>query len=1145
MVSYVLAESRVNSVTKEEKELREILELARDGEGRKNYSVKAGAGGGKTTLLSKRICAQIMEGTPIEEFLVITYTNAAAAELREKITGQLKKLRQGGALTQTQKDKVSEALNTIELMQISTIHAFLLKILREYAFEAGIVLDAELLQDDADKERKKKFFDEWYYRHFDEMTTFTQDWTITQKSSGKPVDYSRSVLENTFYNLANVRETVIYDTSDRSAANQKAAEDYINFWLPKAVLFKNQLLASNPFKADKKTPQQLLTDAKNVVNLISSVEGKSVYEIADACNLSEAMGIIKDKMEKENSFYRKPATNFPLLSVMPDYPAFEPEWNFKKRYEEYMLYAEKAAKVVEYICGMQKEYQKQTDRETKVLSNEEILFRAEKLLRENSEILEKLRAGYSKIYIDEFQDTTGIQTRIMNLLAGKKGSTAGIVEYTEDKLLVVGDPKQSIYRFTGAEKAVYDMADAFIGNTPEAHGEAVSLNTNFRSNSDIVDWVNRSYTALLKTDYTPMDTDWNVQEKNSLHGVYKYATSADSYSKEDDVKAVVELVEELVDNEKFFLEEYNRNENSREARYKLRKIRYSDIMIICRNTMDMSDYVEKFAERAIPVNVQGKFDINKDQVLNNFVSLVEYFARPKNKKVRMIAAQNRGRFDVTNRGKQELLKATEEELNKLRKFFQEKNMDEAAIVQHLMSHVELYLPGQERYKPEQIRAYRIRLHQMVESCLMNNQGDLLELVTLMKKYLDTKVKREIPLESNERAVSLMNVHQSKGLTGKIVIIAKRNSSENCKFDGFKHGGKYYPSVSYTANYHKTVVKPSYGNDLDILKLAYVEEQDENIRLQYVAATRAAHALIIMPVISGRNSSPWFTEQAYQYDSLRNIRQWMEERKEDSTEYLLQEDAEKERPIMKQAQLQENLLSTEVEGLTEEISISIMPSGLEPKGVTGYVGGESGYVKEERPSANVFGTVMHRAFELLITRYEYLMSLELPEREKEVQGSIYQAILEQEEELRASDSPEDFATYLKKILGTYLETVIKPIMDSAEEVYPEYSFSFYVSKEEREGFLDTFATYFKEAKEPIEIGGQEILVNGQADLVVKHKDGTIKVYDYKSDSRNGKALKEFEESLEKKYAGQLALYQYAIGKAFGVEKVDTELIHLYR
>ena len=100
-------------------------------------------------------------------------------------------------------------------------------------------------------------------------------------------------------------------------------------------------------------------------------------------------------------------------------------------------------------------------------------------------------------------------------------------------------------------------------------------------------------------------------------------------------------------------------------------------------------------------------------------------------------------------------------------------------------------------------------------------------------------------------------------------------------------------------------------------------------------------------------------------------------------------------------------------------------------------------------------------------------------------------------------------------------------------------------EERAAFLSDFDRYVKCAKDVIEVGAGSIWVTGKTDLVVKQKDGKIKVYDYKSDAMNGKPLSLFEKSLEQKYEGQLSLYRYAIGKAFGTTDVETELIHLYR
>ena len=68
---------------------RALLRLEIPGEGQRNYSIVAGAGGGKTTMLSERISRQIELGTPIDEFVIITYTNAAANELRDKIASRL------------------------------------------------------------------------------------------------------------------------------------------------------------------------------------------------------------------------------------------------------------------------------------------------------------------------------------------------------------------------------------------------------------------------------------------------------------------------------------------------------------------------------------------------------------------------------------------------------------------------------------------------------------------------------------------------------------------------------------------------------------------------------------------------------------------------------------------------------------------------------------------------------------------------------------------------------------------------------------------------------------------------------------------------------------------------------------------------
>ena len=167
--------------------------------------------------------------------------------------------------------------------------------------------------------------------------------------------------------------------------------------------------------------------------------------------------------------------------------------------------------------------------------------------------------------------------------------------------------------------------------------------------------------------------------------------------------------------------------------------------------------------------------------------------------------------------------------------------------------------------------------------------------------------------------------------------------------------------------------------------------------------------------------------------------------------------------------------------------------------------------------------------------------------------INQAVLEQNENMRRKDKPDEFVSFLLPIVRKYISTVFAPIMavtpgGEKPEVYTEYSFSFFVDASERAAFIDKFGKYLKHADREGGIpSGCKIWVNGQADLVVKQADNTIKVYDYKSDAMRGKPLQEFEASCAAKYEGQLALYRYAVGKSFGVkpDDVKTELVNLYR
>lgn len=1142
-------------MSKEEQELRNRLELNTDG--KNNFSIMAGAGGGKTTLLGKRICKQIIDGTPIENFVVITYTNAAAAELRDKISHSLQDALDSGALNADQTEMAANAINSLELMQISTIHSFLLKILRECSFESGITLDAKMLEGTDDTNRRNQFFKEYYNRTYDQVKD-VQDWRGT---SNKYIDRKKEIYLSMFLETAGFRGDMVYETEDNiSAKINKYADEYVNKLLPIAEDYTGELDAHWLRNKDgsKKKSKTAEDNINTVYDLVAKRTSGTAFDCNDALKLS---GIINRAYNCCSHYTKEPSNTWidsdeemneyiadNILPLLPSDPLERDYCEYHKKFLEKVIPANKAA---EYVDGMRIAYQKEIDSNTNELSNDEIIFRAQKLLTENREVLDKYRARYSKIYVDEFQDTTAQQADIIKMLSEEVGSEPEEFKLQRDKLVVVGDPKQSIYRFTGAELSVYQEFDRAMENAPDTISEAVRLDENFRSNSSVVTWVNNCFSNRIE-DYSDMNSSWTVHSTESLHGVYQYIGEVNEEGEPvipEDADRVVDLIQRLVGDDHYYLEKRVKKTDSSGDLIdttELHKIQYKDIMVITKWGYNITSYVNCFAKAGIPVNVQGKIDVSGNEALLNFVSLVEYLSESKSQRKKGSAYQVLSGLELTQFEPDSIREKWKTVWDDL---YSNNISDAASVISYLQLHEEYYLPKGRDLSKEQIRDFRIKLHQMTETCLSSDATGLSELAQEMREYMKSDIRHEISLESDANAVRLMNCHQAKGLTGQIVIICDRSSKEKPKYGGFRKGSKYYASVSYKANDKSAITFiPTYGYDYNTLISAGNEEKAESIRLEYVAATRAEHALIIMPPL---NEDAWFTDPVYEYDSLPDINDWMALQKANTIPADLNNNAYTSGSSIRLSDLSKETIKDNSQLETCQ-QITISPSDLESGELTGY--GEDdkdkpGYAYEERPGSAIFGTVMHRTFELLVERRSLIVD-EIS-KEEQIKNAINQAIIESYDDIVTpkADNRSRYINFLHDTLtlNGYCDRILA-LVDGAEEVYTEFGFSFFVPNEERDWFMSTFKPYL-DSKNIIIPDGAPIWINGQADLVVKNGD-KITVYDYKSDKRNGKPISDFEDALGKKYAGQLELYKYASGKAFNTKIVGSEpyvslsLLHLY-
>lgn len=1143
-------------MSNEEKILRDKLELKTDGNS--NYSIMAGAGGGKTTLLGKRICEQILSGTPIEKFVVITYTNAAAAELRDKISKSLQDALDFGELDEAQKQTAIDALNSLELMQISTIHSFLLKLLRECSFESGISIDATLIEGNEEIERRRSFFYKFYNENYEKIKD-----VVSWKSSDGYTDHKEDAYLNMFLDVAGFRGTMVCADKDQIDAKLKEhADEYVKKWLSVADSYIDRL-NSNPYKPPKSkkdsSPKESKFAQENsdmIYDLDCKLSRGERFTVEDAKNLSfvikRAVGdyhYVKTKPRDENIWEAadEEMREYAADNIIPLLPENNYEWNYEEYYKRFANDALEANEAAKFVDSMRIAYQKEIDQNTSELSDDEILYRAEKLLIEYPEILNRFRNRYSKIYVDEFQDTTNTQANVIMILSEEVNSKPDEYILVDDKLIVVGDPKQSIYRFNGAELSIYKDIDAKMGDPARANSEAVRLNENFRSNSKIVEWVNSSFRDRI-AGYSDMHSSWDVDANESLHGVFQYVPETDENDEpiiSGDPEQVVDLVKRLVEDEHYYLEKRRkvRDDDGEEVEIKeLHRIQYKDFMIVTKWTYNITSYVNCFAKAGIPISVQGKIYVSDNEVLKNFVYLLDYLSESRNKRKKIEAYQVFSGLDLTQYETEPIRKEWKNIWDDLKNH---NIFDVPSITNYLLMHEEYFYPKGIALSKERVRDCRIKLHQMVENCLSLNCGGLSELSQLMKDYLNSEIKHEIALESDANAVRFMNCHQAKGLTGQIVIICDRSSDEAPRYSGFRNGDKYYATVSYKHNSYnpgqsKSKVAPAYGYDYDLLMFAGKEEMDEMIRLQYVAATRAEHALIIMPALKSRT---WFTDPAYDYDNLDDINVWSANQKANTVPSGLIGATDGLDKTIRLSNLEAEL-SNDNSSLCGMQLVNISPSGLELDMQTGYAKedtGKPGFTAEERPSNNIFGTVMHRVFELLVERRDLI---DASTKDEQVKRAINQAIIESYDDIVTNDKDDRkrYFDFLYEVLTKkgYLDRIIGIVKDA--EVYTEYDFSFYVPDDERDLFMSDFKEHLEKNNITIP-DGVPIWINGQADLVVK-KGNSITVYDYKSDICRGRP--DFEKAMENKYAGQLKLYRYAIGKSFGIkqEEVKTELIHLY-
>ncbi|MBI3126584.1 MAG: UvrD-helicase domain-containing protein [Candidatus Tectomicrobia bacterium] len=470
--------------------------------------VEAGAGTGKTRLLVDRVVHLVESGgARLDAIAAITFTLKAAAELRERVRKGLRD-RLGGARDPGARERLRAALEGIDQAQISTIHGFALRLLRERALEAGLAPGAGEVDIVAHEALRDRLWQEWLAERFTRGDEGIEAFLSLGLSLGHLTALRDSLLE-----LPELREGF------------PRARDLSSGELMERVRACHARWAA-------------LADAECL--------DRSDKAYAEVARVAEWMGALPRASAPDllRSLWR-PSLRLNKKVGSPK------RWSggikpFRDGYDAFLreACAEAGQEILAGAIASLRDFAGRLGRaaaEEGLLTYQDILHRAVRLVRGSAGARGEFRRRWAHFLVDEFQDTDPLQVELVFLLASGEPCPEDWrgARLAGGGLFLVGDPKQAIYRFRRADIAVYEEAKRIV---ERSGGKVLAITQNFRSAPGVIQVVNGIFGRLIAKDgdfqaaYIPLEADREEEGPRVLLLAPKDADAKEAQGEEDEAE---------------------------------------------------------------------------------------------------------------------------------------------------------------------------------------------------------------------------------------------------------------------------------------------------------------------------------------------------------------------------------------------------------------------------------------------------------------------------------------------------------------------------------------------------------------------------------------------------------------------------------
>ena len=790
----------------------------------KNIIVSAGAGSGKTAVLTERVIRKLKSGVSIKNMLILTFTNNAAHEMKERIRNAIK---------ESIKDdiRLKDELIYIDNAYITTFDSFALSIVKKYHYLLGIGNDISIIDSNIIDLKKEELLDD----------IFENKYKIKDEKFLKLVDLL-CVKDD-----KSLKELILKINNKMDLLEDK--EEYLNSYVDN---YYSDIFIDNIISDYVKILIEEINNINKLVNeLTSEVDGKYIddyYKKLDGLfkssdyesirnNIITSLGTLRGATDRGKKIKEE------IINLLKDIDS--KCYYTKSELKENIL---NTKDYVIAIIDIIKELGIKINKFKKSINKYEfndISIMAINIVKNNESVKIELRDSFNEICIDEYQDTSDLQESFINLISN-------------NNVYMVGDIKQSIYRFRNANPILFK--NKYDNYSKLDNGMKIDLVKNFRSRNEVLDDINIIFNLIMDNyiggaEYSESHNmifgnntyinEGKTEQNNNLE-IYNYEYNKDIGYKKEEIEAFIisnDIKNKINNKYKIF----DKDEHI------LRDIQYNDFVVLMDRAVNFDLYKKIFEYYGIPTTLYKDENIVNESVIYLIKNIINLIIKIKNNeydidfKYSFISIARSYLSELNDDNIFEIFSNDNFKNNDIYNICYSisldlDNLNNISLLDRIINEFDII--------NKFINIGDIENKTLISDYLYKNFRDLDSIgygIYEVNKYLEDIIvkEKEIKVDMSNKdgnTVKIMTIHKSKGLEYPICYFSGFDKSFN--LDDLKD------KILFDNKYGIIVPIENEGLDniitRDIVKNNYIKDDiSERIRLLYVALTRAREKMIIV------------------------------------------------------------------------------------------------------------------------------------------------------------------------------------------------------------------------------------------------------------------------------------------------------------